>query len=323
MLIKKSAPVIATIKESEVTDYTHYQRRRDFLKISGLALGGAIGSQLVPSLLSAQEHEPPDMLKFRPSQDDHLREQLTDEGKVTSYNNFYELGTGKSDPVKNAHLLKTRPWTIEVGGECDKPGVLGIEDLLSGFDLEERIYRLRCVEAWSMVIPWIGIELGSVLKRFQPNSRAKYVEFVTLMNADNLPGQKRQILDWPYREGLRIDEAMHPLTLLSVGLYGKVLPNQNGAPVRLVVPWKYGFKSIKSIVAIRLTEQQPATSWNLSAPREYGFYANVNPEVDHPRWSQARERKIGHLRKTPTEMFNGYGEQVASMYSQMDLSRWY
>ncbi len=323
MLIKKSAPVIATIKESEVTDYTHYQRRRDFLKISGLALGGAIGSQLVPSLLSAQEHEPPDMLKFRPSQDDHLREQLTDEGKVTSYNNFYELGTGKSDPVKNAHLLKTRPWTIEVGGECDKPGVLGIEDLLSGFDLEERIYRLRCVEAWSMVIPWIGIELGSVLKRFQPNSRAKYVEFVTLMDADNLPGQKRQILDWPYREGLRIDEAMHPLTLLSVGLYGKVLPNQNGAPVRLVVPWKYGFKSIKSIVAIRLTEQQPATSWNLSAPREYGFYANVNPEVDHPRWSQARERKIGHLRKTPTEMFNGYGEQVASMYSQMDLSRWY
>jgi len=323
MLIKKSAPVIATIKESEVTDYTHYQRRRDFLKISGLALGGAIGSQLVPSLLSAQEHEPPDMLKFRPSQDDHLREQLTDEGKVTSYNNFYELGTGKSDPVKNAHLLKTRPWTIEVGGECDKPGVLGIEDLLSGFDLEERIYRLRCVEAWSMVIPWIGIELGSVLKRFQPNSRAKYVEFVTLMDADNLPGQKRQILDWPYREGLRIDEAMHPLTLLSVGLYGKVLPNQNGAPVRLVVPWKYGFKSIKSIVAIRLTEQQPATSWNLSAPREYGFYANVNPKVDHPRWSQARERKIGHLRKTPTEMFNGYGEQVASMYSQMDLSRWY
>jgi len=323
MLIKKSAPVIATIKESEVTDYTHYQRRRDFLKISGLALGGAIGSQLVPSLLSAQEHEPPDMLKFRPSQDDHLREQLTDEGKVTSYNNFYELGTGKSDPVKNAHLLKTRPWTIEVGGECDKPGVLGIEDLLSGFDLEERIYRLRCVEAWSMVIPWIGIELGSVLKRFQPNSRAKYVEFVTLMDADNLPGQKRQILDWPYREGLRIDEAMHPLTLLSVGLYGKVLPNQNGAPVRLVVPWKYGFKSIKSIVAIRLTEQQPATSWNLSAPREYGFYANVNPEVDHPRWSQARERKIGHLRKTPTEIFNGYGEQVASMYSQMDLSRWY
>jgi len=323
MLIKKSAPVIATIKESEVTDYTHYQRRRDFLKISGLALGGAIGSQLVPSLLSAREHEPPNMLKFRPSQDDHLREQLTDEGKVTSYNNFYELGTGKSDPVKNAHLLKTRPWTIEVGGECDKPGVLGIEDLLSGFDLEERIYRLRCVEAWSMVIPWIGIELGSVLKRFQPNSRAKYVEFVTLMDADNLPGQKRQILDWPYREGLRIDEAMHPLTLLSVGLYGKVLPNQNGAPVRLVVPWKYGFKSIKSIVAIRLTEQQPATSWNLSAPREYGFYANVNPEVDHPRWSQARERKIGHLRKTPTEMFNGYGEQVASMYSQMDLSRWY
>lgn len=312
-----------TLKESQVTDYQHYQRRRDFLKLGGVALGGAIGTSMVPSLLSANTTSDLQALTFKASQDNVLREQLTDEGKVTSYNNFYELGTRKSDPVKNAYLLKTRPWTIEVGGECDKPGVLGIEDLLSGFDLEERIYRLRCVEAWSMVIPWVGIELGQVLKRFQPNSRAKYVEFTTLLDRDNLPGQKREILDWPYREGLRIDEAMHPLTLLSVGVYGKVLPNQNGAPVRLVVPWKYGFKSIKSIVSMRFTEQAPVTSWNLSAPREYGFYANVNPEVDHPRWSQARERKIGQLRKTKTQMFNGYGEQVASMYSQMDLARWF
>ena len=323
MLIKKPAH----IKESQVTDYHHYQRRREFLKLTSLAVGGVISGAIGSGALSSLAHATtePDLttLKFQPALDKSLQAELTDERKVTSYNNFYELGTGKGDPLRNAHLLKTRPWTIEVSGECDKPGVLGIEDLLSGFDLQERIYRLRCVEAWSMVIPWIGVELKQVLKRFQPNSRAKYVEFVTLMDADNLPGQKRQILDWPYREGLRIDEAMHPLTLLSVGLYGKVLPNQNGAPVRLVVPWKYGFKSIKSIVAIRFTEQQPATSWNVSAPREYGFYANVNPEVDHPRWSQARERKIGHLRKTPTEMFNGYGEQVAAMYSHMDLSRWY
>lgn len=316
MLIKKPAH----IKESQVTDYHHYQRRREFLKASSLAVGGMISGIITSSALSSVDLA---TLKYQPALDKSLQYELTDERKVTSYNNFYELGTDKGDPLKNAHLLKTRPWTIEVSGECDKPGVLGIEDLLSGFDLQERIYRLRCVEAWSMVIPWIGVELKQVLKRFQPNSRAKYVEFITLMDADNLPGQKRQILDWPYREGLRIDEAMHPLTLLSVGLYGKVLPNQNGAPVRLVVPWKYGFKSIKSIVAIRFTEQQPATSWNVSAPKEYGFYANVNPEVDHPRWSQARERKIGHLRKTPTEMFNGYGEQVAAMYSQMDLSRWY
>ena len=323
MLIKKPSP----IKESQVTDYRHYQRRREFLKASSLAVGGMISGVITSSALSSLAHATtePDLatLKYQRVLDKSLQAELTDEHKVTSYNNFYELGIDKGDPLKNAHLLKTRPWTIEVSGECDKPGVLGIEDLLSGFDLQERIYRLRCVEAWSMVIPWIGVELKQVLKRFQPNSRAKYVEFVTLMDADNLPGQKRQILDWPYREGLRIDEAMHPLTLLSVGLYGKVLPNQNGAPVRLVVPWKYGFKSIKSIVAIRFTEQQPATSWNVSAPREYGFYANVNPEVDHPRWSQARERKIGHLRKTPTEMFNGYGEQVAAMYSHMDLSRWY
>ena len=223
--------------------------------------------------------------------------------------------------MRNAHKLKTEPWAITVEGECERPGVLAIEDLLSKFDLEERIYRLRCVEAWSMVIPWIGIQLDQVLKRFQPTSKAKYVEFVTIMDPTNLPGQRRAVLDWPYREGLRMDEAMHPLSLLAVGLYGQILPNQNGAPVRLVVPWKYGFKSIKSIVAIRFREQQPVTSWNFLAPREYGFNANVNPEEDHPRWSQARERTIGHLRKTKTLMFNGYGEQVAGLYAGMDLSR--
>ena len=309
MLIKTQA----AIKESAVTDYALYQRRRDFLKIAGVALTGTVLPSIAPAGLQ--------LPGYQPDPDSALKNQLTEVIKVTSYNNFYELGTGKDDPLKNAAKLKTEPWAITVEGECERPGVLAIEDLLAKFDLQERIYRLRCVEAWSMVIPWIGIELGQVLKRFQPTSKAKYVEFVTLMDPDNLPGQRRAVLDWPYREGLRMDEAMHPLSLLAVGLYGEVLPNQNGAPVRLVVPWKYGFKSIKSIVAIRFHEQQPATSWNVSAPREYGFYANVNPLVDHPRWSQARERKIGHLRKTQTLMFNGYAEQVAELYAGMDLRR--
>ena len=309
MLIKTQA----AIKESAVTDYALYQRRRDFLKIAGVALTGTVLPSIAPAGLQ--------LPGYQPDPDSALKNQLTEAIKVTSYNNFYELGTGKDDPLKNAAKLKTEPWAITVEGECERPGVLAIEDLLAKFDLQERIYRLRCVEAWSMVIPWIGIELGQVLKRFQPTSKAKYVEFVTLMDPDNLPGQRRAVLDWPYREGLRMDEAMHPLSLLAVGLYGEVLPNQNGAPVRLVVPWKYGFKSIKSIVAIRFLEQQPATSWNVSAPREYGFYANVNPLVDHPRWSQARERKIGHLRKTQTLMFNGYAEQVAELYAGMDLRR--
>ena len=303
----------AELKESAVTDYALYQRRRDFLKIAGVALTGTVLPSIAPAGLQ--------LPGYQPDPDSALKNQLTEAIKVTSYNNFYELGTGKDDPLKNAAKLKTEPWAITVEGECERPGVLAIEDLLAKFDLQERIYRLRCVEAWSMVIPWIGIELGQVLKRFQPTSKAKYVEFVTLMDPDNLPGQRRAVLDWPYREGLRMDEAMHPLSLLAVGLYGEVLPNQNGAPVRLVVPWKYGFKSIKSIVAIRFHEQQPATSWNVSAPREYGFYANVNPLVDHPRWSQARERKIGHLRKTQTLMFNGYAEQVAELYAGMDLRR--
>ena len=252
----------------------------------------------------------------------------TDEGltpfeEVTSYNNFYELGTGKKDPKRNAHLLKVTPWSVRVEGECDKPGEYALEDFIRPSKLEERIYRLRCVEAWSMVIPWVGVELASVLKRFEPNSRAKYVQFFTIHDPENLPGQRRPILEWPYREGLRMDEAMHPLAIFAVGLYGKELPNQNGAPLRLVVPWKYGFKSIKSIVRVRFTEEEPATTWNTSAPREYGFYSNVNPAVDHPRWSQKRERRIGEFRKRETLLFNGYAEEVAGLYQDMDLERYF
>ncbi len=244
--------------------------------------------------------------------------------EATGYNNFYEFGTGKEDPAENAHTLRTRPWSVVVDGECEKPGRLALEDLLKPHPLEERIYRLRCVEAWSMVIQWIGLPLADLVKRFQPTSRAKFVEFTTLHDPKQMPGQRYDVLDWPYVEGLRMDEAMHPLAILAVGLYGKVLPNQNGAPLRLVVPWKYGFKSIKSIVRIRFTERMPATSWARSAPREYGFYANVNPEVDHPRWSQKSERRIGAgnlLSRQPTQKFNGYANEVASLYRGMDLTR--
>lgn len=304
-----------TLSEADVTDYNIYKRRRDFIKQAGGAVA-ALGLGL-PSAASAKlkigDYEKP--------VDHPLTEEITDIRAVTSYNNFYELGTGKGDPKKNAHHLKSDPWSVAVEGECEKPGIIAIEDLIAPHKLEERIYRLRCVEAWSMVIPWLGVELGPVLKRFQPTSKAKYVEFFTILDPENLPGQRRKVLEWPYREGLRMDEAMHPLTLLTVGLFGETLPNQNGAPVRLVVPWKYGYKSIKSIVKIRFTEEQPATSWNIASPREYGFYSNVNPEVNHPRWSQARERRIGELRKRKTLMFNGYAEEVASLYSGMDLAK--
>ena len=256
-------------------------------------------------------------------------EKLTPENDVTSYGNFYEFGTDKGDPAKYAREMSVDPWSIEIEGEVAKPGKLHLEDIMSSFDLEERIYRLRCVEAWSMVVPWIGFPLASLLSRFEPTSKAKYVEFKTLYNSKQMRGTRSftSIIDWPYREGLRMDEAMNPLTLMSVGLYGKTLPNQNGAPIRLVVPWKYGFKSIKSVVKIRLTERKPATSWEALAPREYGFYANVNPQVDHPRWSQAHERRLPSTLFRPnriaTEMFNGYGKQVAQLYSGMDLSKHY
>jgi methionine sulfoxide reductase catalytic subunit len=250
-----------------------------------------------------------------------LNESQTPFKDVTGYNNFYEFGTDKSDPSAHAHTLKTRPWTVAIEGEVKKPETLDVDKLLKLFPLEERIYRLRCVEAWSMVIPWVGFPLASLIQRAEPTSKARYVAFTTLHAPDQMPGQRRPILSWPYTEGLRLDEAMHPLTLLAVGLYGRVLPNQNGAPIRLVVPWKYGFKSIKSVVKIRFVETQPPTAWNLSAPNEYGFYSNVNPDVDHPRWSQARERRIGEFLKRKTLPFNGYATEVAHLYKGMDLKK--
>ena len=250
-------------------------------------------------------------------------EEATAFKDVTRYNNFYEFGTGKEDPVKFADSLKTDGWKISVGGEVAKPTVFDMDQLLKKFPLEERIYRLRCVEAWSMVIPWVGFPLHKLIRAVQPTGSAKYVEFVTLHDPEQMPGQRSPILEWPYREGLRLDEALHPLTILSVGIFGEVLPNQNGAPIRLVVPWKYGFKSAKSIVQINLTETQPKTAWNLANSREYGFYSTVNPAVNHPRWSQRKERRIGEFRKRETLPFNGYGEWVASLYSGMDLEKFF
>ena len=254
-------------------------------------------------------------------------EKPTPQADATSYNNYYEFGTDKSDPAQHAHTLKTRPWTVSIEGEVKKPGTFGIDDLLKLAPMEERVYRLRCVEGWSMVIPWVGYSLSELIRKVEPTGNAKYLQFVTLADRAQMPGLKSSVLDWPYLEGLRIDEAMQPLTLLTFGMYGQVLPNQNGAPLRLVVPWKYGFKSGKSLVKIRFVEQQPATSWSLAAPQEYGFYSNVNPTVDHPRWSQATERRIGEgdlfAKKRPTLMFNGYESQVGSLYAGMDLKKWF
>ena len=302
------------IPSSEITPRSLYLKRRDFLKSAlgaGLALAG-LGT-VVTARAAAYDGVP-----AGPFSTDEQPNSLHD---VTHYNNFYELGTGKRDPARFAGHLKPRPWSVTVAGECEKPAVYAIDDFIRPHALEERIYRLRCVEGWSMVIPWVGFPLAEVIRRARPTSRAKYVEFTTLHDPKMLPGQRVKVLDWPYVEGLRMDEAMHPLTILAVGLYGDVLPNQNGAPLRLVVPWKYGFKSIKSIVSIRFVEEQPVSSWMKAAPREYGFYSNVNPEVDHPRWSQATERRIGEFRKRDTRLFNGYGEQVASLYAGMDLRR--
>nr|CRH04480.1 TAT exported heme-molybdoenzyme molybdopterin-containing subunit [Candidatus Magnetococcus massalia] len=316
--------------DSEVTDHDLYMKRRHFLQGSllgsmGLTLGMSMG---LPQLGQAAK-SPAWPRQGESPMEDYKRgmfnsgEALTDYKDATGYCNFYELGSRKRDPKKNAHWLKTDPWSVAIDGEVAKPGVIQLEDLIRPHQLEERIYRLRCVEAWSMVIPWIGFPLADLIKRFEPTSRAKYVAFETLMDLKNLKGQERQMIDWPYVEGLRMDEAMNPLTLLAVGLYGKVMPNQNGAPLRLVVPWKYGFKSIKSIVRIRLSESKPPTAWNRYAPQEYGFYANVNPSVDHPRWSQAKERRIGEFRKRKTLMFNGYGDYVAGLYEGMDLAKEY
>jgi sulfoxide reductase catalytic subunit YedY len=310
------------ILPSEITPEAVYRGRREFLAgIAGAGVLAAAPATLAQQVMSVTLVE---QLRYQRNASYSTSEKANSFAEVTGYNNFYEFGTGKEDPAEHAERLRTRPWSVVIDGECEKPGRLALEDLLKPHPLEERIYRLRCVEAWSMVIPWIGFPLAGLIQRFQPNSRAKFVEFTTLQDPKQMPGQRYDVLDWPYVEGLRMDEAMHPLAILAVGLYGKVLPNQNGAPLRLVVPWKYGFKSIKSIVRIRFTERMPATSWALSAPREYGFYANVNPEVDHPRWSQKSERRIGSrnlLSRQPTQKFNGYANEVASLYRGMDLAR--
>lgn len=312
MLIKiKSA---STLSESDVTPPQLFAQRRRFLRGAGGIAAGAALAGLSPAALAALSVDGYE--KSLPIDD-----ALTPYKDVTSYNNFYEFGTDKSAPVVVAQRLSTDPWSVTVEGEVAKPGQYALEDLIKPHRLHERIYRLRCVEAWSMVIPWIGVPLVELIKKLEPTSNAKFVEFTTLYDPVQMPGQKRHVLRWPYVEGLRIDEATHPLTLMAVGLYGEVLPKQNGAPLRLVVPWKYGFKSIKSIVKIRFLSYQPNTSWNRSAPKEYGFYANVNPDVDHPRWSQAKERRIGEFLKRETLMFNGYADEVAQLYSGMDLTK--
>ena len=314
------------IPATEITDEAVYRDRRRL--IAALAASPA----LVLSGCADADPPAPPKVSIPPEQARsgfRTAEVLTRIEDVTSYNNFYEFGTGKTDPSKARKTLRTSPWTIAVSGECAKPGVLDLSDLLKGLTQEERIYRLRCVEGWSMVIPWLGVPLADVLKRFQPTSKARYVAFTTLADPRQMPGLIYRSIDWPYREGLRIDEAMHPLTLLATGLYGKPLPQQNGAPVRLVVPWKYGFKSIKSIVEIRFVEKMPPTAWNDLQAEEYGFFSNVNPNVDHPRWSQKTERRIAgttsklFAERIPTRMFNGYAEQVAGMYKGMDLRKWF
>jgi sulfoxide reductase catalytic subunit YedY len=272
-------------------------------------VGGAVATAAVPG---------PAASAARAARDD---EKLTPYESIISYNNYYEFGTDKSDPKANAGAFRTRPWTVSVEGEVKKPATYALDDLLRPFQPVERVYRHRCVEAWSMVVPWMGVPLGDIVRRLEPTSRAKFVEFTTLLDPKQMPGQRSDILPWPYVEALRMDEALHPLALLVTGIYGKPAPAQNGAPLRLVVPWKYGFKGAKSIVRIRFLEQQPRTTWNVVAPNEYGFYANVNPQVDHPRWSQAKERRVGDLFKRPTLMFNGYADQVGSLYTGLDLRR--
>ena len=317
------------IKSSEITDHQLYLSRRSFLvgsaaiALSSLHPGGPGPFR---SVATAQPTGQP--LKAERNKLFTVEEPLTPFKHVTTYNNFYEFGTDKEDPSELAETLKPHPWSIEVSGLILKPKTYGIDDLLRLSPLEERVYHLRCVEGWSMVVPWIGYPLSSLIKRAEPTSQARFIEFTTLLDPKQFPGQKKRLfqvssLDWPYTEGLRMDEALHPLTLLTFGLYGQVLPNQNGAPVRVIVPWKYGFKSAKSLVRIRFVSEQPKTTWEKASPHEYGFYSNVNPKVDHPRWSQETERRIGELRRRDTMPFNGYADQVASLYSGMDLKKYF
>ncbi|MGE0356574.1 MAG: protein-methionine-sulfoxide reductase catalytic subunit MsrP [Burkholderiales bacterium] len=315
---------------SEITPRSVYEKRREFLKlmaasVAGVGLAGCVESNAQTETVARPKGKI--LLPGTPSREAGAMasDPLTPYQDVTTYNNFYEFGTDKASPARKADRLRTRPWTVSVEGAVAKPGTFGIEELLKLAPMEERIYRLRCVEGWSMVIPWVGFSFRELAKRVEPTGNAKYVEFVTLADERQMPGLRSRVLPWPYTEGLRIDEAMHPLTLLAFGLYGEVLPNQNGAPIRLVVPWKYGFKSAKSLVKIRFVESKPATAWESVAPQEYGFYSNVNPDVDHPRWSQATERRIGAdallQSKRRTELFNGYGAQVAGLYAGMDLRK--
>jgi sulfoxide reductase catalytic subunit YedY len=320
MLIRRAF----NIPTSEITPEPIFRARRALLRTIGLTAAGTFA----PAAWSKAEQSL-DFSKLTKSKRYRTAETLTTFEAASTYNNFYEFGTDKDDPARNATEFNTAGWQVEVGGHCERGGTFSVEDLVKPTQIEERVYRFRCVEAWSMVIPWVGVSLAEVLKRFEPNSKAKYVAFTTLMDPERMPGQRVRALDWPYREGLRIDEAMHPLAFLVVGMYGKVLPNQNGAPLRLMCPWKYGFKNIKSIVKIEFVERQPFTSWNDAAPHEYGFYANVNPAVDHPRWSQASERRLAgserslFAKRIATLPFNGYAEDVAGLYQGMDLSKFY
>ena len=322
-------PKSSEVKTNEITPENIYHSRRDFMQDSirtgakigaGMAAMAAFGlhSPGVRAETSAETKTLENIIRAGAYDTD---ERQTSYKSITSYNNFYEFGTGKEDPAQNAHTLRPRPWTVRVDGHVDKPGDYDLDDLIRPFALQERIYRMRCVEAWSMVIPWVGIPLAEIIKKLGPTSKAKYILFETLKDREQMPGQRRRVIPWPYTEGLRMDVAMNPLTLMAVGLYGRELPNQNGAPLRLVVPWKYGFKGIKSIVRISFVDRRPRNSWNIIAAQEYGFYANVNPDVDHPRWTQANERRIGEFRRRKTLMFNGYGEEVAHLYSGMNLKK--
>jgi len=308
---------------SEITPPDVYHRRRELLKLTAGAAAGSVLAAWASREARAQVARAGKLAPLAGAKSAVAgavtMEKVTDYKDATSYNNFYEFGTDKADPAKNAHTLKTSPWTVDVDGLVKKPAKLQLEDLLKLGAMEERIYRLRCVEGWSMVVPWVGYSMSKVIEKVEPLGNAKFVEFITLADPKTMPFVGSRVLDWPYVEGLRIDEAMHPLAMLAFGMYGEVLPNQNGAPVRLVVPWKYGFKSAKSLVRIRFTDREPKTAWNKAAANEYGFYSNVNPEVDHPRWSQATERRIGELARRPTLKFNGYAEQVSSLYQGMDL----
>ncbi|PCI33899.1 MAG: protein-methionine-sulfoxide reductase catalytic subunit MsrP [Alphaproteobacteria bacterium] len=322
MLLK--FPKISEVKSHEITPENIYQGRRSFLQDSarigaGMAVA-AFGLQSPEGRAEAGSETKALENIIRAGTFD-TDERPTSFKAITTYNNFYEFGTGKEDPARNAHSLQPRPWTVRVDGHVENPGDYDLDDLIRPHALQERIYRMRCVEAWSMVIPWVGIPLAEIIKKLGPTSKAKYILFETLKDRKQMPGQRRRVIPWPYTEGLRLDEAMNPLTLMAVGLYGRDLPNQNGAPMRLVVPWKYGFKGIKSIVRIKFVEHRPRNSWRVLAAKEYGFYANVNPEVDHPRWTQANERRIGEFRRRKTLMFNGYADEVAHLYSGMNLRK--